>query len=71
VSPPAPPRSSRRYAVGYGARLAGAHLLAMGAAVAIVIPLGLRPVRGLVAANLVTAVVLVLAQCLSSQSRGR
>jgi adenylate cyclase len=63
VSSPAPPRSSRRYAVGYGARLAGAHLLAMGAAVAIVIPLGLRPVRGLFAANLVTAVVLVLAQC--------
>jgi class 3 adenylate cyclase len=65
VSSPDSPRSLRRYAAGYGARLAAAHLLAMGAAVAIVIPLGLRPVRGLLAANLVTAVVLVVAQALA------
>jgi class 3 adenylate cyclase len=54
-----------RYAANYGARLAAAHLLAMGAAVAIVIPLGLRPVHGLLAANLITAVVLVVAQAIA------
>lgn len=63
MSSQARPRSVRRYAVAYGARLAAAHLLAIVAAVAIAVPLGLRPVRGVFTANLVTAVVLVLAQC--------
>ena len=57
-------RSLRRYAAAYGARLAAAHLLAIGAAVAIVIPLGLRPIRGLLAANLVVAVAVVFVQCI-------
>jgi adenylate cyclase len=65
VPPPDSARSLRRYAAGYGARLAAAHLLAMCAAVAIVIPLGLRPVRGLLAANLITAVVMVVVQAIA------
>ena len=56
--------------MGYGARLAAAHLMAIGAAVAIVIPLGLRPVRGLLAVNLVTAVVLIAAQAVVWLSAG-
>jgi class 3 adenylate cyclase len=62
VSSPAAARSLRRHAAGYAGRLAGAHLLAIGAAIAIVIPLGLRPIPGLLAANLVTAGLVVLAQ---------
>lgn len=64
MSSPARPRSVRRYAAAYGARLAAAHLMAIGAAVAIVVPLGLRPVQGVFAANVVTAVVVVMAQCI-------
>jgi adenylate cyclase len=51
--------------MGYGARLAAAHLMAIGAAVAIVIPMGLRPIQGLLAANLVTAMVLIAAQAIA------
>jgi adenylate cyclase len=51
-----------RYAALYGARLACAHLLAIDAVIAIVIPLGLRPIHGYLAVNLVTAVMLVITQ---------
>jgi adenylate cyclase len=64
VSSPAVPPHLHRRAAGYGVRLAAAHLLAIGAAVAIVIPLGVRPIRGLMAANLVTAIVVVSVQCI-------
>src|ERR1700729_1144160 len=65
VSSSAAPRSLARYAIGYGIRLAAAHLMAISAAIAIVIPLGLRPIRGLLAANLLTAMVVIAAQAVA------
>jgi class 3 adenylate cyclase len=44
--------------------------MAISAAVAIVIPVGLRPVRGLLAANLVTAVVLITVQAVAVAAAG-
>jgi adenylate cyclase len=65
VSSSAAPRSLARYAIGYGIRLAAAHLMAISAAIAIVIPVGLRPIRGLLAANLLTAMVVIAAQAVA------